>query len=432
MTHVHRVAGLIFNQPLLVTPDCAATVVAGLAARLDVEPLAEIEASRFVGSPSGPRDADGRMTAMYRVEDGVALVPVLGELVNRGAWIGASSGLTSYEGLDAQLAAAELDAAVRAVVLDMNSPGGQASGAMETAARVRALATKKPVVAFVNGQAASAAYAIASGATRIVTTPSGVLGSIGVVWMHLDRSEQVAKSGVRPTLLTAGAFKADGHPLAALPDDARGRIQGQIDAIYQLFVSTVAAYRPMTEEAVRSTEAGVFMGQAAVEAGLADAVGTLADVFAFINRDRASGRLFFPGGFMTEATKGSSQPGATAETGIPQAVHDAAVAAARAEGEKVGASAERSAISAALTGLFPSDARATTFVEALADGVPVATAAKFAGKVSTGAAADVPGARLSAAVPRPAVAPDAESNTGPELSDFDKGAAEAKRLLGHK
>jgi signal peptide peptidase SppA len=279
MPHLARIASLIFNTPLLVTPDVACTVANALAERWGVDPLEPFNASRFVGQPAGPRDANGEMRTMYRAEGGIALIGVMGELVNRGAWIGASSGLTSYEGLAAQLAAAERDDAVKGVVLDIDSPGGEAGGAMETAARIRALDAKKPVVAFVNGLAASAAYALASGARTIVVTPSAMLGSIGVVWMHVDRSAQVERAGVKPTLLTAGAFKTDGHSLAPLAADARGRIQAQINKIYDLFVETVAAHRPMTAAAVRATEAGVYIGSQAVDARLADQVGSLDDAF---------------------------------------------------------------------------------------------------------------------------------------------------------
>jgi signal peptide peptidase SppA len=222
---------------------------------------------------------------MYRLDadTGIALLPVMGELVNRGSWLDAMSGLTSYERLDAQLNAAINDPRVKGLVLDMNSPGGQASGAMETADLVRSLSKRKPVVAFVNGQAASAAYAIAAGASRVVFTPSAIVGSIGVVYLHMDRSAAVEKAGLKPTLLHAGAYKIDGSPFAALPDDARARIQASIDGVYDLFVASVAQHRKgLDAAAVRSTEAGVFMGQAAVDARLADAVGTLDAVMSDI------------------------------------------------------------------------------------------------------------------------------------------------------
>jgi signal peptide peptidase SppA len=286
MTIVARVASLIFNRPLLAEPGAVEILISSLASRFDVEPTVDVDASRFVGKPAGPRDADGNLRPMYRIQNGVAIVSIIGELVNRGAWIGASSGLVSYEGLGAQLDALEADTSVRGIVLDIDSPGGEASGAQEAAARVRRLAAKKPVVAYINGRAASAAYSIASGATKIVTTPSGMLGSIGVIWLHLDRSEQAAKAGVKPTIFKKGAFKADGNPFGAIPADAAARINATLGTVYDLFVETVAAHRPMSAAAIRATEAGVFMGQKAVNVGLADKVGDLADAISL-----ASGQM---------------------------------------------------------------------------------------------------------------------------------------------
>ena len=276
---VARIAAHLFNTPLLLMPETAVAIASNLADRFGVEPIAEsepvvIEASRFRGAPTaaGP---SGR--PMYRAENGVAVIPVLGELVNRGAWIGASSGLTSYEGLDAQLRAAATDPEISGIVLDLNSPGGEATGAMETGALVRSIAAKKPVVAFVNGMAASAGYAIAAGATTIVSTPTGALGSIGVVMLHLDRSAALAKAGVKPTLIHAGKYKVDGNSTQALPEEARARIQKSIDGFYALFVSHVARLRKIDPAAVMATEGGILMGQDAVTAGLADKLGDFDD-----------------------------------------------------------------------------------------------------------------------------------------------------------
>lgn len=403
MTITARVASLIFNQPLLILPETAATIATALADRfgIDAGDISEFDASRFVGRPVEQRLGNGAVREVYRLDDGVALINVHGELVNRGAWIGASSGLTSYEGLDAALRAARDDAGVRAIVLDMNSPGGSAAGAMETASLVRQIAGKKPIVAFVNAMAASAAYAIATGASRIVSLPSAMLGSIGVVWMHLDRSAQMDKSGVRPTILTAGAYKADGHPFAALPDDARARIQAQIDSVYALFVETVASHRGMDAADVRSTEAGLFMGRAAVERGLADQVGGLDDVFAFLNRDRASGRPSL-GGFMSKTTEGATGVDSPVYT---EAQHQAALSASRAEATREADAAARAEIGAALSCLLPDNRRASTFVEALADGASVALAEKFAAKIDEPKAVEQ-SPRLAALVPRPDVQPD--------------------------
>ena len=276
---VARIAAHLFNTPLLLMPETAVAIASNLADRFGVEPMADaepvvIEASRFRGAPAaaGP---SGR--PMYRAENGVAVIPVLGELVNRGAWIGASSGLTSYEGLDAQLRAAAADPEISGIVLDLNSPGGEATGAMETGALVRSIAAKKPVVAFVNGMAASAGYAIAAGATTIVSTPTGAIGSIGVVMLHLDRSAALAKAGVKPTLIHAGKYKVDGNSTQALPEEARARIQKAIDGFYAMFVSHVARMRKVDPAAIMATEGALLLGQDAVAAGLADKLGDFDD-----------------------------------------------------------------------------------------------------------------------------------------------------------
>lgn len=406
MTYLAHIATRIFDTPLLVRPETAAIIVDVLAERIGVSretPEANaIEMSRFRGQPVR-QNGDG--ATMYRVENGVAILPVMGELVNRGAWIGASSGLTSYEGLEASLRAAASDRMVSAIVLDMNSPGGEASGALETGELVRSINKQKPVVAFVNGQAASAAYAIASGAGKIVAAPSAVLGSIGVVLVHRDMSAAIEKQGVKMTVIHAGAYKADGNPFQALPDDARARIQGHVDAIYDLFTGMVAQHRGMDLADVRGTEAAIFLGADAVNAGLADSIGTLDSVLESLRRSNVSaGSPSHSGGIMTETTTAAS----AANAGFTQSHIDEAVATARAE--------ERRAFAAALPVVFGDDARASTFAEALTDGVAVATAAKFASRAAAPRAGGV-----MALVPQPDIKPEAEARK--PANDYEAGVA---------
>lgn len=427
-----RVAQLIFNTPLLCAPAAAEIVASALAGRWGVEAIADIDMSGFVGAPVRRTGADGQARAMYRLERGVALIDVRGELVNRGAWIGASSGLTSYEGLDAQLAAAASDPEVRGVVLDIDSPGGAAAGAMETAARVRKLAAVKPVAAWVNGQAASAAYAIASGATTIIAAPSASLGSIGVVWLHLDRSGQLARSGIKPTLIHAGAHKVDGHPFSALPDDARARIVAQIDAVYQLFVSTVAAHRGLDAAAVTATEAGMFMGAAAVAAGLADAVGTLDDALAFFDSRPAASSPLQRFAASPAAAGGIRPQGVlmteTTDT-IARAAHDTALATARADGAREGAAA---ALARAADILDMPEAKGR---EAMARNLAFKTSIDAAMAkdllVSAPQAAAAAGPGLAALVPRPNVQPDGPGPAEPR-NDYERGAAAFAAAAGRK
>ena len=413
MTHLARIATRLFGVPLLVMPDVALTIANVLSERVAADLFsaddiaAAVEMSRFRGTPSGPQRPDGTRAAYYRTEGGVAVVPVMGELVNRGAWIGASSGLTSYEGFGEQIRAAAADTAIRGVVLDMNTPGGEAFGAFEAGSAVRAVAAEKPVVAFVNGMACSAGYAIACGASNIVCIPSGIVGSIGVIMMHMDRSAALQKAGLKPTLIHAGAHKADMSPLRELPEESRARLQGFVDETYGLFVSTVAESRKLDPEAVRATEGGVLMGAAAVKAGLADSTGTLDDCFAIIDRARPRAGYIH---------------GAKMSDPVSRADHDAAVLAARNEGfgagmaagqsnvkaeadkaRAEGATAERDRVKAILTAPEAKGREASALNLALKGGMEPEAAVDFLKTVPEASVA--PPSRMGY-VPRPPVQPD--------------------------
>ena len=212
-----QIAGRVLNRPLLLHPDKADLILHVLQGRIGIEPLQTVtpETNRFVGTYRRDNGGVGSM----RVENGVAILPIVGSLVNRGAWIGASSGLVSYEGIAAQLREAEVDQDVRAILLDIDSPGGEATGMFAAAKLVSAVNKSKPVVAFVNDVAASAAYGIASAASEIIVSPTSMVGSIGVVLTHLDRSGELEDRGVKPTLIHAGAHKVDGHPFG--PDHGK-------------------------------------------------------------------------------------------------------------------------------------------------------------------------------------------------------------------
>ncbi|ACB28442.1 S49 family peptidase [Methylobacterium radiotolerans] len=320
MTSLPHIASLVLNRPLAILPSKLETIAAVLGGRigLDASGLTP-QASRFVGSHVD-REAPGSQGSLpyRRTAAGTAIIPVIGSTVNRGAWIGASSGLVSYEGLKFQLAHASQDDRTRAVLLDFECPGGEAVGAFEAAAVVRQVAALKPVVAVVNGLCASAAYAMASGATRIVTTPSGIAGSIGVVMLHTDVSGALAKAGVKPTLIFAGKHKTDGHPYGPLPDSVKADLRAEIEGFYAAFINCVATGRKnLTAEAIRGTEARTFMGAAAVAAGLADEVGTFEGALV----DLEAGRITLATAQGTPAVTQSTRP-----AGSAAASHDDVVA----------------------------------------------------------------------------------------------------------
>lgn len=365
MTSLIHIADRVLNRPLLVTRDKAQVILSVLAGRIGVN---SPEASRFEGTSVVEDESGARRAVPYRItREGVGIITVTGSLVNRGTWIGASSGLTSYEGIGHQLKTAAADPAVKAVILDLHSPGGEAVGAFETAALVRDLAAKKRTIAVVNGMAASAAYAIASGANEIVTTETGVSGSIGVVLLHADFSRHLDREGITPTLIHAGAHKVDGNPFEPLSADVREDLQAEVNAFYDAFLATVAKGRGnrLSAAAARKTEARTFIGKAAVDAGVADRVGSFESVLAELSRATTPN-----GGRSTSQTRRASMSensGAPAAevAGISRAEHEAAVKsaadAARADGAK--AATDRLAAALGADGIKGDAARMSAALE---------------------------------------------------------------------
>ncbi|ODS95542.1 MAG: Clp protease ClpP [Lautropia sp. SCN 69-89] len=207
--------------------------------------------------------------------EGIAVIPIHGSLVKRSLGMEAASGLTSYGEIAVMLDSALADPQVSGILLDIDSPGGEASGSFELARRVREVSVVKPVWAVANDAAYSAAYAIAASAQRLFVTETGGVGSIGVIALHVDQSVKDANDGYRFTAITAGAHKNDYSPHEPLSDSAKNELQGEVDRLYAIFTEHVAAMRGLDVDAVRATEAGLFFGSNAVSRGLADGLQTL-------------------------------------------------------------------------------------------------------------------------------------------------------------
>jgi signal peptide peptidase SppA len=177
---------------------------------------------------------------------------------------------------------AAADSGTKAIILHVDSPGGSVAGTAELAAKVRAARDRKPVIAQVDSQAASAAYWVASQATEVVSTPGGSVGSIGVVALHEDISAMLEAEGVRPTLISAGKYKVEGHPFAPLEDEAREHFQSVVDDSYRDFVGAVASGRGVTTKVVESKygQGRVLFAQRALTAGMVDRIATFDQTLA--------------------------------------------------------------------------------------------------------------------------------------------------------
>lgn len=264
MNYLH-IAERIFNCPLMVHAGKLQLILGILGPRMDVEmPVltADLAGADFIRT-------DPHTDAL---QDGIAVIPVTGTLVNRYA--SAPSGVMSYDAIRDRVRAAVANEKVRGIMLRVDSFGGEVGGAFDTADVVHEAGKRKPVWASIDDNAYSAAYLLASQAERIYATRTAGMGSVGVMAVHYDFSKYLENKGIKPTLIYAGARKADLYPETALPDEARSQIDQDVNRAYQLFVDYVAHGRGLTDKTVKATEAGVFKGTDGIRAEFADHLGT--------------------------------------------------------------------------------------------------------------------------------------------------------------
>ena len=263
-----RFTGRLLNKPQMIAPNAGAAVLEAL-----------LPGAKLLGY-SDPPAADGRRDRDYQVAGTTAVIPCVGELAHRGSWMDAVSGVASYQALGDMIATALRDPGVEGIIIDLDSPGGEAAGCLDFSEWLASQRGTKPIWAIANQLACSAAYAIASACDRILIGESAYAGSIGVVAYHADISRALDAAGVQVSYIYAGARKVDGAPEMPLSADARAAAQAAVDAEYDRFCRVVAANRNLTVEAVRATEAGIYRGPDAVSAGLADAIATPEEALA--------------------------------------------------------------------------------------------------------------------------------------------------------
>ena len=277
MTTLVHLASRLYGTPLLIARAKLDTILAVLGPRIGLMHT-ELAVPITVPTQSEP------MPSM----PGIAVIPIHGTLVRRAVGLDAASGLTSYARIAADIDAALAAPEIVGILLDIDSPGGEAGGVFELGAHIRAASAIKPIWAHAGDAAFSAAYALACATQRVSLSATGGVGSIGVIALHIDQSVRNAQNGLSVTALTAGAHKNDGTPHAPLTPQATTAQQSEIDRLYGLFVDHVAQMRGLDAERVRATEAALYFGDDAVASGLADAVApfttTLADFSAVLSR----------------------------------------------------------------------------------------------------------------------------------------------------
>ena len=226
----------------------------------------------------------------YIVEDGVAIVPVVGVLAKRMNMFMKFSGGTSTQLLQRDFQSAMEDPAVKSILLVVDSPGGTVDGTQNLAETIRASRGKgKPIYALADGLMASAAYWIGSAADKVfLSSGTTHVGSIGVIATHTDYSKQDEMNGVKTTDITAGSYKAIASENTPLSEEGRAYMQDIVDAIYKVFVDDVAANRGVSPKDVlkEMADGRIFMGDEGVKRGLADGIMSMDSVLEKLRQDQ--------------------------------------------------------------------------------------------------------------------------------------------------
>lgn len=267
-----HLAQRLFNTPLALHPGKAEVVVAALADRFGLAKLFRPSGEAVALASVDLSDQVEAAWTPYQVVQGVAIIPVQGTLVHKLGTLRPFSGMTGYDGLRANISMAAEDDAVRGIVYDIDSGGGEVSGCFDLVDAMADLRGHKPQWSILSECAYSAAYAIACATDKIIVPRTGGTGSVGVISMHVDFSQALAEEGIEVTLITYGDRKGDGHFSKSLSKTARARLQADVDTMGDLFTDTVARYRGMAVSKVRQTQAATYLGAQGVDIGFADAV----------------------------------------------------------------------------------------------------------------------------------------------------------------
>ncbi len=202
---------------------------------------------------------------------------------------GAIGGAARTDDLIETIGRARRNTRIRAVLLEIDSPGGTAIASEQLHVAVRRLAARKPVVAWIKGVGASGAYFLACAATRVLAFPSALVGSIGVISVRPVVVDALRRAGARVVVTKTGPFKDLGAPWREPTEEDEARERELVDAIFQRFTGAVRAARGFDDEALaRVTTGEVWLGTRAVDLGLVDALADDEDAALDVAQDLAA------------------------------------------------------------------------------------------------------------------------------------------------
>lgn len=286
------VGSRLFNTPLLLRPEKCEIVAAAMMDHFGISKLHDLnsvtlEASELRQKADEATSGERSNSRFYEVIDGVAIIPIQGSLMQRVAGLEPYSGAVGYNQISRKLDQAVADKAVRAVLLDVDSPGGEVAGCFDLARKIAAASKRnggKPIIGVANEQACSAGYALLSSCDEAWMPETGMVGSIGVWTMLVDMTRALDKGGLEVTMVRAGERKARGGPYERADKETFAKLQAWVEETRVQFATLVANNRGLSVDAVLATEGDWFTGDEAISQGLIEGIGPFEAIF---NRARS-------------------------------------------------------------------------------------------------------------------------------------------------
>ena len=266
-----RILNELYCRPWLITPTMHKQICKIIDAHID-----------------GSAHAENGIAEMFEAKEpdllhfykDVAVVDIAGVIGRKVSNIEKSSGVTDVNDIADALQFAAIDSGVDGVIMRIDSPGGTVTGVPELAMLIKELGQDIPIVSYVDGMAASAAYWLGSQAHAVVTGPSSTVGSIGVYMALLDVSRAYEMQGAKMEVIKAGKYKGIGIEGTSLTAEQRAFLQAEVNQIHEMFKGAVNIGRNgLDDELMQGQD---FMGTEAVRLGLADVLGNLDEAVSLI------------------------------------------------------------------------------------------------------------------------------------------------------
>lgn len=269
----------VFNTPLMISEHKAEVILEVLRQRVGLSKAEGLNATSLGAADmlamAGDARRDYERGKLFHEYDNIAVIPVSGTLVHRFGYLDPRSGMTGYDGLAKKFRAAVNDPEVRAIWLDVDSPGGEVFGCFSLCEEIAQYCDRddaKPVWAFINEQATSAAYALACTAHKVFGPRTMVTGSISAFIMFTDWSKALDKNGVTVSVIRGAARKGRMTGTEPLDDPALAKLQAMVDETHTIFCDLVAMARSRPFAEIDALQGDIYSGSDAAALGLVDGV----------------------------------------------------------------------------------------------------------------------------------------------------------------